>query len=148
MKKGQTALEYLMTYGWAILIVIIVVSALYALGLAKPCRWVGTQITGFSGGGFQVETPKFNSAGTLVFDLKRIGSATVNATTISATKGTTTQSTSYNQNMQTGNSTVITISNLGAATAGDCYALDATVNYIESTRTFTASGKISGTVES
>jgi len=54
MRKGQTALEYLMTYGWAILIVIVVVAALYSLGLTKPCRWVGTQITGFSGGGFQV----------------------------------------------------------------------------------------------
>lgn len=147
MRKGQTALEYLMTYGWAILIVIIVVSALYALGLAKPCRWVGTQITGFTGGGFQIETPKFSSAGSLVFDLKRIGSTTVNVTTVSATSGTTTQQASYNNNMPTGNSTVVTINSLGTETAGDCYALDATVNYIENSRTFTASGKISGTVE-
>jgi len=32
-KKGQAAMEYLMTYGWAILIVIIVVAALYAMGV-------------------------------------------------------------------------------------------------------------------
>ena len=31
--KGQTAMEYLMTYGWAILIVIIVVAALYMMGV-------------------------------------------------------------------------------------------------------------------
>ena len=33
MKKAQSAMEYLMTYGWAILIVIIVAAALYALGI-------------------------------------------------------------------------------------------------------------------
>jgi len=31
--KGQTAMKYLMTYGWAILIVIVVVCALYAMGV-------------------------------------------------------------------------------------------------------------------
>jgi len=32
-RKGQAAMEYLMTYGWAILIVIIVVAALWAMGV-------------------------------------------------------------------------------------------------------------------
>jgi len=37
-RKGQTAMEYLMTYGWAILIIIVVVAALYSLGVfsVKP----------------------------------------------------------------------------------------------------------------
>ena len=35
MKKGQAAMEYLMTYGWAILIIIVVVAALYAMGVFK-----------------------------------------------------------------------------------------------------------------
>ncbi len=35
MKKGQAAMEYLMTYGWAILVVIAVVAALYAMGVFK-----------------------------------------------------------------------------------------------------------------
>ena len=30
--KTQTAMEYLMTYGWAILIVLVVVAALYSMG--------------------------------------------------------------------------------------------------------------------
>ncbi len=36
MKKAQAAMEYLMTYGWAIIIVIIVAAALYAMGLFSP----------------------------------------------------------------------------------------------------------------
>ena len=34
-KKAQSAMEYLMTYGWAILVVVAVVAALYALGVFK-----------------------------------------------------------------------------------------------------------------
>ena len=40
--KAQAALEFLMTYGWAILIVIAVVAALYAMGVFKlPSGGVG-----------------------------------------------------------------------------------------------------------
>ena len=42
MRKAQAAMEYLMTYGWAILIIIVVIAALYAMGVFKlggtvPC---------------------------------------------------------------------------------------------------------------
>jgi len=42
IRKAQTAMEFLMTYGWAILIVIAVVAALYAMGVFKlPGRGLG-----------------------------------------------------------------------------------------------------------
>lgn len=40
--KAQTAMEYLMTYGWAILIVIVVIAALYAMGVFTPQAAGGT----------------------------------------------------------------------------------------------------------
>ena len=46
--KGQAALEYLMTYGWAILIVIIVGVALYAMGVFNPSSLTGKKYTGLS----------------------------------------------------------------------------------------------------
>jgi len=46
-RKAQAALEFLMTYGWAILLVIVVVGALYATGMLKPCRWTGMQAKEF-----------------------------------------------------------------------------------------------------
>ena len=49
MKKGQGAMEYLMTYGWAILVVIIVGIVLWKTGL------FGTSATGASG--FDVLVP-------------------------------------------------------------------------------------------
>jgi hypothetical protein len=47
-RKAQAAMEYLMTYGWAILIVIIVAAALYALGVFNPATWTGDRATGFT----------------------------------------------------------------------------------------------------
>jgi len=41
-------MEYLMTYGWAILIVIIVAAALYSLGVFNPATWTGSRATGFT----------------------------------------------------------------------------------------------------
>lgn len=149
MRKGQTALEYLMTYGWAILIVIIAVGALYGLGLTKPCRWVGTQVSGFSGGGFAVETPKFDASdATLVFDLKRIGATTANVTGGTAVFKTTTGTWSPPEyTATTGNVTVATFSPFPGTTSSDCYSAEVTINYKEGGRTFTAGGKVSGTIE-
>lgn len=44
--KAQAAMEYLMTYGWAILIVVIVAAALFALGIFTPPT--GARCTGFA----------------------------------------------------------------------------------------------------
>lgn len=63
MTKGQTALEYLMTYGWAILIVIIVGASLYSLGVFSPGTWTGKRTTGFAQ--FQIVDFKFSTAGNL-----------------------------------------------------------------------------------
>lgn len=35
-KRGQAAMEYLMTYGWSILIVLIAVAALFYFGVLDP----------------------------------------------------------------------------------------------------------------
>ncbi len=52
-KHSQSALEYMMTYGWAILIIVIVAAGLYSLGIFNPSSSAGASITGFSGLGAQ-----------------------------------------------------------------------------------------------
>lgn len=37
--KGQTALEYLLTYGWAILIILVVLTVLWYYGIFEKNRW-------------------------------------------------------------------------------------------------------------
>ncbi len=48
-KRAQSALEYMMTYGWAILIIVIVAAVLYAMGVFTPGKSAGNTATGFSG---------------------------------------------------------------------------------------------------
>jgi len=36
VKKSQTAMEYIMTYGWVILIIVVIITALFYLGLLNP----------------------------------------------------------------------------------------------------------------
>jgi hypothetical protein len=40
MKKGQTALEYLITYGWALVALAVIILLLYYLGVFNPTMWV------------------------------------------------------------------------------------------------------------
>lgn len=47
-RKAQSALEYMMTYGWAILIIVIVAAVLYSLGIFSPSSSAGNTITGFA----------------------------------------------------------------------------------------------------
>jgi len=39
-KKGQAAMEFLMTYGWALLVVLIAIGALAFFGLLNPSRFL------------------------------------------------------------------------------------------------------------
>ncbi|MCL4373754.1 MAG: hypothetical protein M1360_02630 [Candidatus Marsarchaeota archaeon] len=48
-KKGQSAMEYLMTYGWAILIIAIVLAALFSLGVFSSTSFTGTTCVASSG---------------------------------------------------------------------------------------------------
>jgi hypothetical protein len=46
--RAQSALEYMMTYGWAILIIVIVAAVLYSLGIFNPSANSGATSTGFN----------------------------------------------------------------------------------------------------
>lgn len=47
-KKGQGAMEYLMTYGWAILVVIIVGVVLWQMGIFNPSGGTAPGMSGFT----------------------------------------------------------------------------------------------------
>jgi hypothetical protein len=49
MRKGQSALEYLVTYGWAILAIVIVAAILWYFGVFNPSRFTSShQCGGFA----------------------------------------------------------------------------------------------------
>lgn len=63
MKKGQAAMEYLMTYGWAILVIVIVLAALLYLGVFNIAGRTPEICT--LPIGLQCPSFKLNTAGTL-----------------------------------------------------------------------------------
>ena len=46
MKRGQSALEYLVTYGWAILAIVIVAAVLWYFGIFNPSKWSSSKQCG------------------------------------------------------------------------------------------------------
>ncbi len=63
----QSAMEYLMTYGWAILIIAVVLGVLYYLGIFNGAASLGTACIPVSG--YLCQTPTMTSTGLLSFTL-------------------------------------------------------------------------------
>jgi hypothetical protein len=87
--KAQAAMEYLMTYGWAILIVIIVAAALYALGVFNPATWTGTRTTGFPNIGVPQDWQYTGSSGQLQVILRNGLGKAIDVSAVTATCNTT-----------------------------------------------------------
>ena len=149
MKKAQSAMEYLMTYGWAILIVIIVAAALYMLGVFDPSTYTQSTAVGFQG--FQVPTGgwQFNDSGYITIKMRNMQGANINITNVSATYQANTH---FNDNyvvMNANEETTFIISGFGSQTSGSPYSVDVKVTYTNldtQLSDFKSSGTISGTV--
>ncbi len=147
--KAQSALEYMMTYGWAILIIVIVAAVLYSLGIFSPSSSVGTTATGFSPFTVlaQTCTPHYlafqlgNNAGVTV-TLKNVFLTTSSGITASTAILADTSS------VVTGGSTTVNFSSGEACVSGARYSASITVAYTESNnlglQTLNASGTLSG----
>ena len=153
--KAQTAMEYLMTYGWAILIVIIVGAALYALGIFNPATYTQSTATGFQG--FQVPSGgwQFNSSGALTIQLKNLAGSNIEITNVSGTyAGTTIYTYMAGQTsgiFAPGDSLTIVIYGLGTPSTGSSFSVPVTITYTNldtSLAGFSSSGTVTGTVSS
>ena len=73
MKKGQAAMEFLMTYGWAILVVLIAIGALAYFGVLNPEKFLPEKCVIASGSGLFCEDFSTSSASNEVkFRIKNI----------------------------------------------------------------------------
>jgi hypothetical protein len=67
-KKAQSAMEYLMTYGWAILIIAVVLGALFSLGVFSGSGILGTACV--AGSGYLCQSPVFShSTGVILVNI-------------------------------------------------------------------------------
>ncbi|HDI02858.1 MAG TPA: hypothetical protein ENF95_01850 [Candidatus Aenigmarchaeota archaeon] len=152
-KKGQSALEYLMTYGWAILIIIIVGGVLYYYGVFSPGKLVGKSKVGFSD--VDVDAWTIDTSGaTPVMKIKLVNKVgkDINITDITVASGATTDSnTTVNEKVSAGEKSSfipITLSNLNPS-SGSAYKYDVTITYYITEygpgTTFKSAGTLSGT---
>ncbi len=124
--KAQAALEYLMTYGWAILIIVIAIGALYAMGVfnvgtgntCSPCFAPGTDFV------YQ----DHSVTGDILYLSLREGASEVTINNMTVTDGTNTK---YNDTSVTmsANSQQIMLVNVTGMTSTSAYSLDVTISY-------------------
>jgi len=166
MKKAQSAMEYLMTYGWAILIVIIVAAALYALGIFNPATYTGRIPTGFTTLGAPDDWDLDSDGDVRILLNNRLANQIV---VYEISVSTTGASDTWDTFNCTGNNNYMTIGpggsiepsaatcpdadqafdlNLGSQTAGTTYSVDVAILYNSGGFNHTESGKITGTVSS
>ena len=153
-KSGQSALEYMMTYGWAILIIVIVAVILYSMGIFNPASSISSTITGFSA------TPVSNAICTANGVLRLAVGDTVGhrilIKNISATSNgktevfTPTSTVDPNPIITSGNTYIFSIPNVCPA-AGTRFSANVNINYTEPTTSFstsqyTSTGTVTGTV--
>ena len=118
--KAQSAMEYLMTYGWAILIIAVVLAVLFSLNVFNAGAQLGTACIGSPG--YSCSAPYLNSAGQLQLTLGLGTGATaynVLFSCVSSANSLTASSLPYNA-----------ITATGGTYAGAAAAVGATTNTI------------------
>ena len=80
MKKMQSAMEYLTTYGWAILVIAIVLALLYELGLFSPSTYVHTSCV--LEADFGCLSSAMATNGLLTINIQQSTEGTINVTSI------------------------------------------------------------------
>ena len=130
-KRGQAALEFLMTYGWAILIVLIAIGALAYFGVLNPQRLLPkscTLVPGLSCDDFIV-----NEAGTGTVVLRNGGAKSLTGwkLNIEAVAGTCVGTGWSGTDWPTGQQLSCTYVGLTTGVKGEGYSKDMVFNYSE-----------------
>jgi len=142
-KRGQAALEFLMTYGWAILAAIIVIGVLAYFGVFSPGKYAPKVIT--INAPFGVTQEYSVATDSINFVLRNGAGDSVNISSI-AIAGCGTNSTAMT--MADGTSKLITVPCSPVLTSSDKFKGAITITYRtgEQLIDLTSTGDISGTV--
>jgi len=147
-KKGQAAMEFLMTYGWAILAAVIAIGVLAYFGVFSPGKYVT---------GNAVVNPPFyvnaqnikESNNAVTLELRNNGGEDYNITSVTVTSTTPVCGTvSPGTLIAAGAVATVEVTCTGALKAGDAFKGDITINYrktgssVDLTSTGTISNKV------
>ncbi|MCX6769637.1 MAG: hypothetical protein NT051_03075 [Candidatus Micrarchaeota archaeon] len=153
-RKGQAALDFLMTYGWAIALVVIIAAVLFALGVFDTSNFIGSKASGFSG--VAVTAWKLEPvAGAFTMKVANQVGQPIKITSINVSIG---QNSVVMSNVSTSTLTVgetsgtLTSSapHFGAQTSGSSYTAKVVIAYNDTNSgfTYTTAGTLTGKVSS
>ena len=151
-KRSQSALEYMMTYGWAILIIVIVAVILYSMGIFNPSSSITFTSSGFSP--FTVSSTICNPSGLLLTLISgglpnTATSATINKVYITSNTGTTALTKGYNLTpveISPSKTATIILPDIACNSANTKYSLSANIQYNYSTTAGPVKANTTGTV--
>ncbi|MEM4245548.1 MAG: hypothetical protein QW404_00855 [Candidatus Nanoarchaeia archaeon] len=148
MKRGQAAMEFLMTYGWAILVVLVAIAALAYFGVLNPSRFLPSSCT--IAPGLSCDEFKISAGGTSTVIIRNGMGDNINMSVkLDGTDMTCDGVAGPNKALVLdGNQTTCTIT-LSGLSEGDRYKADLDVTYVKQggTLTFTKKGSITTKVE-
>ena len=152
-KRSQSALEYMMTYGWAILIIIIVAVILYSMGIFNPSSSVTFTSSGFAP--FTVSSSLCNNLGYKIAVIagpipNNANSLAISKVFLTSATGANTTTASYTLkspiSLTSGKTATILIPNVACPSAGIHYSLSASIQYSYSTTAGNVVENTTGTV--
>jgi len=149
-RKGQAALEYLTTYGWLLLIILIVAASMTALGLFKRSTYQQDTCTGFAKGLLYSEQ-KYQPGGTftIVFN-NNLGKTITYVTKVVMVLNDVTTKTENNPVVKmpwdTGEKRVVVAGGPDPGSIGSSYSLSVSIYFttegIDHIQTGTCAGKV------
>ncbi len=157
-RKGQGAMEYLMTYGWAILVVMIVGIVMWQLGIFNPSGTQSITMQGFGAVKPQLAGTGFSSDGVFTGTFLNAGGAPIEVRNVVVTledPGTSSASASFATGSAAASANehiVVTVGGLGSeGEAGDAFSAKVEVEYVvtigQTSVTKKSSGIIRGPIE-
>ena len=135
-KRSQSALEYMMTYGWAILIIVIVAVILYSMGIFNPSSSITFTSSGFSP--FTVSSSLCNNLGYKIAVLAgpipdNANFLTISKVYLTSATGANATTASYTLTnpvtLKSGQSATILIPNVACNAANVHYSISANIQY-------------------
>lgn len=145
--RGQAALDFLMTYGWALVLIVLIAGALQMLGIFDVGNFIGSRSSGFT----QVNAVgwRVDPSGQFTLQLKNNAGTDINITNISAAFG---QSTVYNDTVffvpYGSQSAPIQVGAFPSLSQGQSYSIKIGIRYTDTATNFpyTDSGTVTGKV--
>ena len=142
IKKGQAAMEFLMTYGWAILVVLAAIAALAYFGVLSPEKFLPEKCV--MPPGFACVTSKIEpTQTTLILSNGKGQTLVMNSLTVGTCSGT------FSNTMPSGTEYAFVLTGCSNGVSKDKFKADITLSYTEKdyNLTKTARGNINTQVE-